>query len=211
MKLNINHIYKIIIALLLCSCNKEKVPAYYSFSDKGFGCYGTIVFSFPDIYVYNGDGFEKKLELTNFTEILGYNDEFIFLNEVIIPYKKNKIIVYNLLSDNHYEEEITGIDCLVNGGEFTSYQILESDKVLFINLGCKRNISITLNKDSLKKINIKKQYLADFKKLNSDCSMKIIEKENNISYSKKENMQTIIIGNKKLEVPIQMIPLIDEN
>lgn len=203
--MKINTLLLLISMSCLFSCQIKKEEASYSYK---YDCGKTIIFTFPDLYIYNGNDFKKLLKFENYIEILGYNNNYIYLNEVITPYKKNKIHIYNIKTKEVYNQNLTNIDCVINGGNLFSSRILESDKEILLEIGCNEKKIISVKKADFSSAKIVDKTV--LKEIEYFCQDIDSTTEKFIYHKNKKNHQIDIKG-ISYEIPIQYVPVIDEN
>lgn len=200
-----NIFFLLISICYIFSCEVKKEESYYSYKDD---CGKTLIFSFPDLYIYDSNSFKKLLDFENYVEILGYSTNYIYLNEVIKPYKENKIHIYNIKTKEVYNQTLTNIDCVINGGTFFSSEILESNKNILLEIGCNNKKNISIKKIDFSTVTINNR--SKLKKIKNICKNNDTTKTKFI-YNKNQQNHQIIIQGIKYEIPIQYIPVIDEN
>lgn len=200
------NIHMLFILIWLFSCEVRKEEAYYSYMNN---CEQVVVFSFPNLYIYDNSKFHKLLEFKNHIEILGYSPDFIYVNEVVVPYRKNKIHIYDIRNKKTYSKTLKNIDCLLDGGHIFSHEILESEDSIFLKVGCKREQNISIGKINFKPIATKDK--SNFKNLNEICKIPLDSDKIKFEYNRASKKHQITINDTTYEIPVQYTPIFDEN
>ncbi len=208
------------ILLILCSCLRQEIKAPLFVSDKNYPSYGFSVVTTPNLYLVSDSTVEFVQNFNNANEVLDYTDEYIIINEVLLPYKVNNIVYINLRTQTMQRAVVLGLDCLESGGYISSYSVKDNKNTLSISIGYssiktvlfeknKRGEKLTNISHSIKMLDLNNYFPNDSNTLKPVIYKKKYDHFNYFRTRKKHYIITQI-GRYYL-LPIQFIPIIDEN